>query len=46
MVEEISTVMPVTPEPATSVERPPEPQQEPEAVPVDEDSGKMLDMYA
>ena len=46
MVEEISTVItPVTPTPAAPVERVPEPDAEPETVPVEDDSGKMLDMY-
>jgi len=46
MVEEISTVVPpVTPEPAKPVERAPEPDKEPESVPVDDGSGKMLDLY-
>ena len=46
MVEEISTVIPpATPEPAIPAERAPEPEKEPETAPVDDDSGKMLDLY-
>ena len=46
MVEEITTVIPpVTPEPVAPAERAPEPDKEPEAVPVNDDSGKMLDLY-
>ena len=45
-VEEISTVIPASmPEPVEPPERPPEPEPEPESVPIDENSGKMLDMY-